>query len=59
MTPFQMTLRLEPELATKIRMISAANNTPMNTYISKILAEHVFYWESANGKLPMPPQEEQ
>jgi predicted HicB family RNase H-like nuclease len=58
MTTFQMPLRLNTELATKIRMIAASNNTPMNTYITKVLADHVTQWESEVGILPMPPQEE-
>jgi len=51
---FQMPLRIDSELATKIRMIAAANNIPMNTYIAKILAEHAEHWECTHGKLPVP-----
>ena len=58
MIPFQMTLRLEPSLATKVRMIAAANNIPMNTYIAKVLSEHSDLWEHDHGKLPVLPQED-
>jgi hypothetical protein len=59
MAIFQAPLRMDSGLATKIRMIAASNNTPMNTYIVKILSEHADRWEQTYGKLPMPPQEEQ
>jgi predicted DNA binding CopG/RHH family protein len=59
MTPFQMTLRLSPDLARRIRMIAASNNIPMNTFISNVLTVHADQWEHTYGKLPMPPQEEQ
>lgn len=54
---FQMPLRIDSELATKIRMIAASHNTPMNTYIAKILAEHAEQWEKNNGRLPVPSEE--
>lgn len=54
---FQTPLRIDSELATKIRMIAASNNIPMNTYIAKILAEHAEKWEGTHGKLPVPSEE--
>ena len=59
-TIVQMPLRLQHELATKVRMISAANNVPMNAYIATVLAEHVADWEARHGGLPMlPPKGEE
>ena len=55
MPVFQAPLRMDNELATKIRMIAASNNLPMNTYIVKTLSEHVAHWEQAYGMLPVPP----
>lgn len=55
---FQMPLRIDSDLATKIRMIAASNNIPMNTYIGKILAEHAAQWEVDHGKLPVPNDNE-
>jgi hypothetical protein len=52
---FQAPLRMDNDLATKIRMIAASNNTPMNTYIVKVLSEHADRWEREYGKLPIPP----
>ena len=52
---FQAPLRMDTKLATKIRMIAASNNIPMNTYIVKILSEHADHWEKAYGRLPVPP----
>jgi hypothetical protein len=46
---------MDSKLATKIRMIAAANNTPMNTYITKVLSEHADQWEKDYGRLPVPP----
>ena len=55
MAIFQAPLRMESDLATKIRMIAASNNVPMNTYVVKVLSEHVINWEQVHGKLPIPP----
>lgn len=55
---FQMPLRIDRDLARKIRMIAASNNIPMNTYIGKILAEHTEQWEYDHGKLPVPNDSE-
>ena len=55
MPVFQAPLRMDNDLATKIRMIAASNNMPMNTYIVKLLAEHVVHWEQTYGTLPVPP----
>lgn len=59
MSVTQMPLRLPADLATKVRMISAANNVPMNTYITSVLTDHVVQWEQMHGALPTLPQEEQ
>lgn len=53
-----MPLRIDSDLARRIRMIAASNNIPMNTYIGKILAEHAEQWEEDHGKLPVPSDNE-
>jgi hypothetical protein len=55
----QTPLRLRSELATKVRMIAAANNLPLNTYITNVLTEHVQQWEKLYGELPTLPPKEQ
>jgi predicted HicB family RNase H-like nuclease len=50
----QLTVRLPDDLHTKIKVIAAYEDTPINSMVVDALQERVNLWEHQYGRLPMP-----
>lgn len=50
----QLTVRLPDDLHTKIKVIAAYDDVPINSMIVEALLERVNQWEQKYGSLPMP-----
>lgn len=50
----QLTVRLPDDLHTKIKVIAAYDDTPINAMVIDALSERVKAWEKENGTLPKP-----
>jgi predicted HicB family RNase H-like nuclease len=50
----QLTVRLPDDLHTKIKVIAAYDDTPINSMVVSALQERVNLWEHQYGRLPTP-----
>jgi len=53
----QLTLRIQDQLHTKLRVLAAFKNVSQNDIVNLAIKELIDRWEEKHGNLPTPPEE--
>jgi predicted HicB family RNase H-like nuclease len=53
----QLTLRIQDQLHTKLRVLAAFKNVSQNDLVNLAVKELIDRWEEKHGNLPNPPEE--
>jgi len=53
----QLTLRIQDQLHTKLRVLAAFKNVSQNDLVNLAIKELIDRWEEKHGNLPKPPEE--
>lgn len=53
----QLTLRIQDQLHTKLRVLAAFKNVSQNDLVNLAIKELIDRWEEKHGDLPNPPEE--